>query len=318
MTGTTVASEARRELEAHPRPVIDKTTSASEAIRLVHDGDHVAIGGTNYSRTPMALVFELLRQRRTGLTVSRPLSCFEAELLLATGTADTLMTSWVGVGHGWGLARVVRHHVERGLAQFEEWSHLALGMRYRAGAMGVPFLPTYTMLGSDLARQTGARTVTCPYTGKELLAAPALHPDVALVHVHRADMFGNAQIDGYPFMDVDMVHAARTVVLSAEEIVEPEQLRRHPTQTVIPHFAVDAVVKQPFGAYPHECYGGYEADAEHFTDYMNQVKESGVAGALRYVEANVRAHADFAGFLAAVGSERLNEQRRRARELMPR
>lgn len=317
MTGLSGA-DAREELEGHLRPVTDKITGARDALLLVRDGDHVAIGGTNYSRTPMALVFELLRQRRTGLTVSRPLSCFEAELLLAAGTADKLVTSWVGVGHGWGLARVVRHHVERGLAEFEEWSHLALGMGYRAGAMGVPFLPTYTMLGSDLVSRTGARTVTCPYTGRELLAVPALHPDVALVHVQRADRFGNAQIDGYPFMDVDMVHAARTVVLSAEEIVEPELLRSRPTQTVIPHFAVDAVVHEPFGAYPHECYGGYEADVGYFTEYMDHVKRDGVEGALRYIDVHVRGHADFAGFLASVGSERLTEQSRRARELLPR
>lgn len=308
---------ARAELEAHRRPMVDKVTSAAEAVRLVTDGDHVCVGGTNYSRTPMALVFELLRQRRTGLTVSRPLSCFEAELLLATGTADTLMTSWVGVGHGWGLARVVRHQVEHGLARFEEWSHLALGMRYRAAAMGLPFLPTYTMLGSDLAKRVDARTVSCPFTGEELLAVPALHPDVAFVHVQRADRFGNARIDGYPFMDVDMVHAARRVVLSAEEIVEPEQLRGRPAETVIPHYAVDAVVHQPYGCYPHECYGRYEVDAAHFTEYMNHVKEHGVPGALRYVDANIRAHSDFTGFLATVGGDRLDEQRRRALELMP-
>ncbi|WP_028921980.1 CoA transferase subunit A [Pseudonocardia acaciae] len=299
------------------RPVLDKVTTAAEAVGLVRDGDHVAVGGTNYSRTPMALVFELLRQRRTGLTVSRPLSCFEAELLLATGTADTLMTSWVGIGHGWGLARVVRHFVESGSARFEEWSHLALGMRYRAAAMGVPFLPTSTMLGSDLVERTGARTVTCPYTEQTLLAVPALHPDVAFLHVQRADRYGNAQIDGYPFMDVDMAYAARRVVLSAEEIVEPELLRREPTRTVIPHFAVDAVVHQPYGSYPHECYGGYEVDAEHFTEYMNQVREHGVEGARRYVDAHVRAHADFAGFLATVGPERLARRRRGAQELMP-
>lgn len=314
----TQRTDARSELEARARPVADKVTSASEAIRLVRDGNHVAIGGTNYSRTPMALVFELVRQRRSGLTVSRPLSCFEAELLLASGTADTIMTSWVGVGHGWGLPRVLRHYVECGLARFEEWSHLALGMRYRAGAMGVPFLPTYTMLGSDLAERTGARTVSCPYTGQKLLAVPALHPDVTLVHVHRADRFGNAQVDGYPFMDVDMVHAARTVVLSAEVIVEPEELRRRPAQTVIPHFAVDAVVHQPFGCYPHECYGGYEADAEHFAEYMNDVKHADVEGALRYIDTNIHAHADFAGFLSSVGSHHLDHQRHRAQELMPR
>ncbi|MEU3269955.1 CoA-transferase [Saccharomonospora sp. NPDC006951] len=317
---------ARADLEAHRRPLRDKVVSAATAVELVSDGDHVAIGGTNYSRTPMALVFALLRGKATGLTVSRPLSCFEAELLLVTGTASTLMTSWVGIGHGWGLARVVRHHVEQGLAEYQEWSHLAMAMRYRAGAMGVPFLPTHTMLGSDLAADTGARTVECPYTGTTLLAVPALHPDVTLVHVHRADRYGNAQIDGYPFLDVDMVHAARRVVLSAERIVEPEELRRSPRETLIPHFAVDAVVHEPFGCYPHECYGEYEADSDHVAEYMRAVRGEGGAsagelaceGARHYVAEHVLAHDEFGGFVASVDEQRRTSLRARARELMPR
>lgn len=117
--------------------------------RLVPDGALIGVGGTNHARIPMALLIEILRQGRTGLTLTRPLWCFEAELMLATGMADRMMTSWVGIGHSWGLAPVLRHCVEHGLATFEEWSHLGIGLRYKAGAMGVPFLPTVSMLGSD-------------------------------------------------------------------------------------------------------------------------------------------------------------------------
>jgi glutaconate CoA-transferase, subunit A len=308
---------ARTDLEARRRPMVDKRVSAAEAVRLVEDGHHVAVGGTNYSRTPMALLFELLRQGRRDLTLSRPLSCYEAELFLATGMATTLVTSWAGIGHNWGLARIVRHHVERGLARFEEWSHLGLGLRYKAGAMGVPFLPTVTMLGSDLARHTGGTEITCPFTGQKLLAVPSLNPDVALIHVHRADPYGNAQIDGYPLMDADMARAARRVVLSAEEIVDPDAVRRSPRATLIPHFAVDAVVEAPYGAYPHECYGRYEADADHFADYVRAVGEGGVDGVRAYVDEHITRHPDFASFLATVGPERLREQEQRARELLP-
>ena len=177
----------------------------------IRDGDHVAIGGTLYSRTPMALVFALLRQRRRHLTVSRPLACYEIELFLATGALDRIVTSWVGIGLPWGLSPIFRHYVERGEVAYDEWSHLAMGLRYKAGAMGVPFLPSLTMLGSDLAARLDLQTVTCPYTGERLAAVPALNPDVALIHAHRADMFGNVQVDGYQHMDVDMARAARTV-----------------------------------------------------------------------------------------------------------
>ncbi|HEX6443690.1 MAG TPA: CoA-transferase [Streptosporangiales bacterium] len=314
---TAAVAEARADLEARRRRVTDKRVSAAEAVRLVEDGHHVAIGGANYARTPMALLFELLRQGRRDLTLSRPLSCYETELFLGSGMAGTLMTSWVGIGHGWGLARVVRHYVENGLATFEEWSHLALGLRYKAGAMGVPFLPTVTMLGSDLARDRDGAEITCPFTGQKLYAVPSLNPDVALVHVHRADPYGNAQIDGYPLMDVDMTRAARRVVISTEEIVTTDELRRSARDTVIPHFAVDAVVEAPYGAYPHECYGRYEADADHFAAYMNAIKAKGVDAVAEYVDTHVRAHPDFASFLASVGTERLRELEAQARELVP-
>ncbi len=179
---------ARADLEGHHRALEDKRTTAAEAVRrLVPDDAVIGVGGTNHARTPMALLIEVLRQGRSGLTMARPLSCFEAELMLATGMADRVMTSWVGIGHGWGLAPVLRHLVERGEAAFEEWSHLGIGLRYKAGAMGVPFLPTVSMLGSDIDRSLGLAKITCPYTGQLLNAVPSLNPDVALVHVQRAD-----------------------------------------------------------------------------------------------------------------------------------
>jgi len=312
---TATVAVARADLEARRRRVADKRVSAADAVRLIEDGHHVAIGGANYARTPMALLFELLRQGRRGLTLSRPLSCYEVELFLGTGMATTIVSSWVGIGHGWGLARILRHYVENGLATFEEWSHLALGLRYKAGAIGVPFLPTVTMLGSDLARHRDGTEITCPFTGQKLFAVPSLNPDAALVHVHRADRSGNAQIDGYQLMDADIARAARRVVVSAEEIVTTDEIRRSARGTVIPHFAVDAVVEAPYGAYPHECFGRYEADADHFAAYMTAVKAGGVDAVSEYVDAHVSSHPDFASFLESVGARRLRELENQAREL---
>jgi glutaconate CoA-transferase, subunit A len=315
---TAGADAARVELEELDRPTVEKLTTATEAVRrLVPDGAVIGVGGTNHARTPMALLIEVLRQGRSGLTMARPLSCFEAELMLATGMADRVMTSWVGIGHGWGLAPVLRHLVETGQATFEEWSHLGIGLRYKAGAMGVPYLPTVSMLGSDIDRQLGLAKVTCPYTGQLLNAVPSLNPDVALVHVQRADELGNAQIDGYELMDADLVLAARRVIVSAEEIVGTDQLRRDPARTVIPGFAVDAVVHQPMGAYPHECYGHYEADLAEFSAYMDAVKSGGIDGARGYV-ATLVAHPDHDAYLASIDPARLAAARRTAEEMLPR
>jgi glutaconate CoA-transferase subunit A len=142
---------------------VDKRVTAEEAVQLIHDGDHVAIGGTLYSRTPMALVFALLKSRRRHLTVSRPLACYEIELFLSTGALDRIVSSWVGIGLPWGLAPIFRHYVERGEVAYDEWSHLAMGLRYKAGAMGVPFLPTPTWPSSTPTGPTCS--ATCRSTG---------------------------------------------------------------------------------------------------------------------------------------------------------
>jgi len=316
--GVTTFREARRELEDTERVVADKRMSAAEAVSLVHGGDHVAIGGTLYSRTPMALLFALLKRRPQRLTLSRPLACYEVELFLVTGAVERIVTSWVGIGLPWGLAPIFRQYVETGAASYEEWSHLAMGLRYKAGAMGVPFLPALSMLGSDLASSVGLRTVACPYTGERLAAFPALNPDAALIHVHRADMFGNAQVDGYRHMDADMARAARRVIVSAERIVSPEEISAQPGATMLPHFVVDAVVEAPHGAYPHECYGLYEADVEHFDAYVRSVRKHGVDAARRYVQVHVDGHRDFAAFLGEVGVERLAARAAAAARLTPR
>jgi glutaconate CoA-transferase subunit A len=312
------ADAARLDLEARTRAG-ERLMTAEEAVRrFVPDGVVIGVGGTNHARTPMALLIEVLRQRRTGLTLVRPLSCFEAELFIAAGAADRLITSWVGIGHGWGLANVLRHCVEQGLVDYEEWSHLGIGLRYKAAAMGVPYLPTVSMLGSGIDASLGLRKVTCPYTGQLLNAVPSLNPDVALVHVQRADRLGNAQVDGYQLMDADLALASRRLVVSAEEIVPTEQLRRDPARTLIPAFAVDAVVHQPLGAYPHECYGHYEADLEEFARYVASVKQGGgLEGARAYVERLV-AHPDHDAYLASVDGATLDALRRTAEQMMPR
>jgi glutaconate CoA-transferase subunit A len=310
--------QARERLLEKDRSVRDKRMELDDAISLVRDGDGIAVGGCLYSRTPMASLLEVLRQARSGLTLVRNLTCYEAELFLARGAAERIVTSWVGIGLLWGLPKVFRHFTENDVSVYEEWSHLSLGLRFRAAAMGLPFLPTKSMLGSDLLPLSQAKEMTCPFTGKRLALIPAYHPDVGLIHVQRADRFGNAQIDGPPYMDKDIAIAAQTVILTAEEIVEPEVITAHPDRTAIAHFTVDAVVEVPYGSFPHECYGEYEADFDHFQEYVDLVEDKAVQGAQEYVERYVDAAGSFAGFLELFGAERLSRQRERAQELLPR
>lgn len=308
--------EARQRLEAKPQATGEKLTTLSDAIRRVNDRDHIAIGGCLFSRTPLALLMEILRQGRQGLTLSRNLMCYEGEWFMAAGAVEAVLTSWFGIGLPWGVSRILREKVERGEVRFEEWSHLGLGLRYRAAAMGVPFLPTLTMLGSDLMAVTQAKTMQCPYTGKTLCLVPALFPDVALLHVHRADRFGNCQIDGYPHMDPDIARAATTVLVTAEKIISEEEIRRHPGRTVVPGFVVDAVVEAPYGAFPHECYGLYEADFEHFDKYVAGIKARGIQGIRDYLDCYVYSPQSHQEYLALFGEDRLARMAGYARELV--
>jgi glutaconate CoA-transferase, subunit A len=307
---------ARRRLETKQKGAGVKLTSLEDAVARVKDGDHLALGGCLYSRTPLALVRALLRRRPRGLTLSRNLMCYEGEWGLVAEAVDKIVTSWMGIGLPWGLSKIVREYVESGRVVFEEWSHLGLGLRFRAAAMGVPFLPSLTMLGSGLMEVGGSRTVQCPYTGASLHAVPALFPDVAMLHVHRADPRGNCQIDGYPHMDADLAAAASTVIVSAEEIVSEDEIRRHPDRTVIPGFVVDALCHVPYGAYPHECYGAYDAETAHFTEYVAGIQAGGASGVARYLDRFVYGPATHDEYLALFGAERLAAARERARELV--
>ncbi len=229
------------------RGLREKVMSLEEAAKLVHDGEHVGIGGCTLSRTPFAMIWALIRARRKDLTISRSITSTEGDLLLASGLSKHIITSWFSQGIVWGISKVMRHYTENKLARFEEWSHMSIGLRYRAGAMGIPFMPSRSMVGSDVGRNVGdqLKTMTCPFTGEQVSLLPALNPDVVLIHVQRCDAYGNAQLDGLQFMDIDMAMAANRVILTTERIVSNDQIRRTPDRTRIPFFTVEAVVEAP-------------------------------------------------------------------------
>ena len=297
-------SKLRKDLTQRDRSLREKVVSLEEAASFVHDGDSVGIGGSTMSRTPMGLIWAIIRAKRKKLSCSRCIISSDGDLLYGSGVSDHIITSWFSQGILWGVSKVLRHHVESGKARFDEWSHLAMGMRFRAGAMGVPFLPIRSMLGSDVLRQRPeAKEMTCPFTDEKLLLVPALNPDVALIHVQRCDPYGNAQMDGLQFMDIDLAMAANRVILTTERIVSNDQIRRSPDQTKIPFFAVDAVVELPFGCAPHECYGVYEPMMKHMEYYVELVNKDPVKGMQEYLDRYVYGPKSWNDFLNLIGIE---------------
>src|SRR5438552_2963479 len=171
--------------------------------------------------------------------------------------------------------------------------------------------PARPKLGCDvLRRRHEAIEMDCPFTNEKVLLVPALNPDVALIHVQRCDAYGNAQIDGLPFMDVDLAMAADKVILTTERIIANDQIRRAPDQTKIPFFAVDAVVELPFGCAPHECYGAYEPMLRHMKYYVDLVNADPVKGMRDYMDRFVYGPKSWSEFLALIGIEELLEAAR--------
>ena len=298
--------ELREKLSRRDRSLRHKVVSLEAATSFVRDGDSVGIGGSTVSRTPMGMIWALIRAGRKGLTCSRGIVSSDGDLLFASGACNHIVTSWFSQGILWGVSKVMRHHVETGKARYDEWSHMAMGMRFRAGAMGVPFMPIRSMLGSDVRKQRPEPVeIDCPFTGEKLLLVPALNPDVALIHVQRCDPYGNAQIDGLQFMDIDLAMAANRVILTTERVVSNDQIRRAPDQTKIPFFAADAVVELPFGSAPHECYGVYEPMFRHMQYYVDMVNKDPVEGMQEYLERFVYGPKTWNEFLTMIGTDEL-------------
>jgi glutaconate CoA-transferase subunit A len=304
--------ELCRRTRRRDRGLRDKVMSLEAAAELVPDGAVVGIGGSTLSRTPLAMVWALIRAGRKELVCARGISSTEGELMFAAGASRHIVTSWFSQGIVWGVSRIMRLYTETNRARFEEWSHLAMGLRFRAGAMGVPFLPMRSMLGSDVIGQLPeARVIDCPFTGDKLALVPALNPDVALIHVQRCDGYGNAQIDGLPFLDLDLAMAANRVILTTERIVANEQIRRHPDHTKIPFFAVDAVVEVPFGCAPHECYGLYEPMFGHLDRYAAAMRPDPERGIGEYLDRYFHQPRAWTDYLDRLGLPELLDAARR-------
>jgi glutaconate CoA-transferase subunit A len=305
-------AELCRRTRDRDRSLREKVISLDEAAALVPDGASVGIGGSTLSRTPMAMIWALIRAGRKDLFCARGITSSEGELLFASGASRHILTSWFSQGIVWGVSRIMRGYTESGRARFEEWSHLAVGLRFRAGAMGVPFLPMRSMMGSDvIGKLPDTSQIDCPFTGEKLVLVPALNPDVALIHVQRCDAYGNTQIDGLPFMDIDLAMAANRVILTTERIVSNDQIRRAPDQTKIPFMAVDAVVEAPFGSAPHECYGQYEPLFAHLDAYAAQIRRDPEEGVRDYLEHYFYGPKSWTEYLDRLGLEELLDARRR-------
>ncbi len=239
---------------------MSKQTTLSEAIcKYVQDGDTIYAAGFTHL-IPFAAGHEIIRQGRKNLVLARATPDLIYDQMVAAGCARKVIFSYMG-NPGVGSLRFVRAEIEAGHLEWEEYSHFGMISRLQAGATGLPFMPMNPTAAGDLERSNPLyRTVIDPYSGGEVVVVPALQPDVAIVHVQRADAEGNAHIWGIIGEQKEAAFAARHVILTAEEIVDEEVIRSDPNRTLIPGFIVDAVVEAPFSAHPSYTQGYYDRD----------------------------------------------------------
>ncbi|MBV9445050.1 MAG: CoA transferase subunit A [Streptosporangiaceae bacterium] len=279
-----------------------RLVSLTEAAGVIGDGDHLSLTGFAITRNSVALVHELVRARRRGLTVSQVIGGMETDLLVAGGCVDRLIYSGGSLDR-FGSLNAVNAAALTGRLHLTEYSSLALLLRFHAGALGLPFAVTTSMLGSDLLPPLidggDVRTGTDPFTGQPVLFLATLRPDVAVVHADVADADGNCIVSGPTWSIRDTAFAARRVIVVAEALAETGSLP--PDAVVVPAAIVDTVSIVPHAAHPTAVYGRYNFDREHLEFYMASTRR-GEAGYADYLDRFVYGTADHAGYLELVRS----------------
>ncbi len=282
-----------------------KVCSLEEAGRLVPDGASLLVAGAHFNNVPMALVRQVVRQGVRDLElIPTPSAGLWVDLLVAAGAVRKVHVSYIGLEF-LGLAPNFRRAAEAGQLEISEADEPTLFHGLRAAASGLPFvaLPPIHLL-TDLPRVNPAvyREITDPFTGRPAVAIPPLAPDVALIHVARADPYGNAVSLGGRHMEDVIAKAAKRVIVSAEEIVPVEDLTRDPTATVLPGYLVHAVVHLPYGVHPGTCPGHYGYDRAHLEHYAALAQAGRTA---EYLEEYVYGPRDHYAYLEKIGLERL-------------
>jgi len=281
--------------------MMSKLLTLSEAIaRYVRDGDSVYAAGFTHL-IPFAAGHEIIRQGRKNLTLARATPDLIYDQMVAAGCARKVIFSYMG-NPGVGSLRIVRAAVETGKLEWEEYSHFGMISRLQAGATGLPFMPMNPTAAGDLERANPLyRTVTDPYSGRDVVVVPALNPDVAIVHVQRVDAEGNAQIWGIIGEQKEAAFASRHVILTAEEIVDASIIRSDPNRTLIPGFIVDAVCHVPYCSHPSYTQGYYDRDNAFYLQWDETSKT--MEGVQAYLDEWVYGVEDRNAYWEKLGSE---------------
>ena len=259
----------------------EKVKTIAEVVKTIPDGSHIALGGFAIARNNTSVSHELIRQHKKDLVLSQSVVGFETDLLVGAGLVKRLIMGGGSLDR-FGPVHCVNRAREASRDFADDYSSLSITFRYLAGALGISFIPIKCLLASEILEKLEAGPASskdvsrmkCPFTGEEYLLMRALNPDVSFVHVQRADRDGNSQIDGPIWSNQESVKAGNRIIITTEELVPTEVIRREPARTIIPGHRVEAVIHQPFGGHPTGVFGCYDFDAEHLKLYVNHSKKA--------------------------------------------
>ncbi len=287
---------------------MDKLRSLHDAVAAdVADGDSIATGCALESLIPFAATYEVIRQKKHDLTLIAPISDMQFDQLIGAGCVKKIVASWVG-NVAAGLGHNYRRAAEAGIPQpieIEEHSNFTIGLGLQAAASGLPFLPTKTVKGSDFRNGNQFASIRCPFTNEEILAVRSIQPDVAILHVQRADHEGNAHVWGNFGVMREAAFAAKKVILTCEEIVKHDVILSDPNRTVIPGFLVSSVVHEPFGSHPSPTQGYARRDDNFYFDYHRETRSR--EGFEQWLQKWVLGVKDHREFLERLGKDRVEQ-----------
>jgi glutaconate CoA-transferase subunit A len=265
---------ARAFFRTKSRRLENKEMDLADAIaKYVHDGEYLGIGGFGANRSPLAACHEIVRQGRKNMGLAGHTATHDMQILSVGEVFNRLDVAYVVGLEARGLSKCSRKYLESGKVELTEWTNYLLAIRLQAAARNVPFLTARVMMGTDTFRYSAAKTVKCPYTGKKVLIVPALYPDVSIIHVHEADIYGNARFKGITVADLELAGASKRVIITTEKLISNKEIRKNPHQTRIPYYLVDAVCHVPYGGYPGTMPGEYFSDEDHLKEWLNAEKD---------------------------------------------
>ena len=302
--------------------MVNKVYSLKDAInKFVEDGDRLSLGGFTTNKKPYAAVHEILRQGKKDFVAESGPAGGDWDLLIGEGRVKVYINCYTANPRLTNVSRRFRDAIQKGKLIFEDYSQDASVLMFHAAALGLPFLPVRLMKGSSLTdkwgiskemRQTLDKVpkdkfiyMDNPFNpGEKVVALPVPQIDTAIVHVHQASPDGTARILGSEFNDIDIAMAAKKTIITCEELVSNEEIRREPAKNSIPDFCVDAVVHAPYGAHPSQCYDYYDYDIPYFKEYDAASKtDEGFKNFVNKYVYGVNSHEEY---LEVIGANRLS------------